>query len=76
MRQYEQFAIALEKNVLLGIEPALKRFESPVRILRGTGDTIFSADSPAWLSRTFPKSRGARAVLKARSSSGRRNFRI
>ena len=66
MRQYEQFAIALEKNVLLEIEPALKRFESPVRILWGTGDTIFSADSPEWLSRTFPKSRGARRVEGAK----------
>jgi pimeloyl-ACP methyl ester carboxylesterase len=66
MRQYEQFAIALEKNVLLEIEPALKRFESPVRILWGTGDTIFSADSPEWLSRTFPRSRGARRVEGAK----------
>jgi haloalkane dehalogenase len=66
MRQYELFAIALENNVLLEIEPALKRFESPVRILWGTGDTIFSANSPDWLSRTFPKSRGVRRVEGAK----------
>jgi len=66
MRQYEQFAIALEKNVLLEIEPALKRFQSPVRILWGTADTIFSADSPDWLNRTFPSSRGVRRVEGAK----------
>ena len=66
MRQYEQFAIALENNVLLEIEPALKRVESPVRILWGTGDTIFSVDSPEWLRRTFPKSRGVRRVEGAK----------
>jgi haloalkane dehalogenase len=66
MKQFEQFAIALEKNVLLEIEPALQRFESPVRILWGTGDTIFSADSPQWLSHTFPKSRGVRRVEGAK----------
>jgi len=66
MRQYELFAMALEKNVLLEIEPALRRFKSPVRILWGTGDTIFSADSPDRLSRTFPSSRGVRRVEGAK----------
>jgi haloalkane dehalogenase len=66
MRQYELFAMALEKNVLVEIEPALRRFKSPVRILWGTGDTIFSADSPDWLSRTFPGSRGVRRVEGAK----------
>lgn len=66
MRQYELFAIALEKNVLLEVEPALRRFRSPVRILWGTGDTLFSASSPDWLSRTFPGSRGVRRVEGAK----------
>jgi haloalkane dehalogenase len=66
MKQFEQYALALEKNVLREIEPALKRFESPVRILWGTGDTIFSADSPEWLSRTFPQSRGIRRIEGAK----------
>jgi haloalkane dehalogenase len=66
MRQYELFALALEKNVLLGIETSLRRFESPVRILWGTGDTIFSAESPDWLSHTFPSSRGVRRVEGAK----------
>jgi pimeloyl-ACP methyl ester carboxylesterase len=66
MKQYEQFALALEKNVLLGIEPALRQFKSPVRILWGTADTIFSADSAQLLSRTFPNSRGVRGVAGAK----------
>ncbi len=66
MRQFEQFAIALEKNVLLEIEPALERFASPVRILWGTGDTIFRADSPDWLSRIFPNSHGVRRIEGAK----------
>jgi len=66
MRQYELFAMALEKNVLVQIEPALRLFKPPVRILWGTGDTIFSADSPDWLSRTFASSRGVRRVEGAK----------
>jgi pimeloyl-ACP methyl ester carboxylesterase len=66
MKQYEQFALALEKNVLLGIEPALRQFKSPVRILWGTADTIFSADSAQLLSRMFPNSRGMRRVPGAK----------
>lgn len=66
LRQFEQFALALEKNVLIEIEPALRRLQAPVRILWGTGDTIFSADSPDWLSRTFPNSRGVRRVEGAK----------
>ena len=66
MRQFEQFAVALEKNVLVEIEPELKRFEAPVRILWGTGDTIFSPSSPDWLNRTFPGSRGVRYIEGAK----------
>jgi pimeloyl-ACP methyl ester carboxylesterase len=66
MKQYEQFALALEKNVLLGIEPALREFKSPVRILWGTADTIFSADSAQLLSGMFTNSRGMRRVPGAK----------
>src|SRR3569833_351293 len=57
MKQYEQFALALEKNVLAGVESALQQFPTPKRILWGTADTIFSAASPELLSRTKPKTR-------------------
>jgi len=65
-RQFEEFALALENNVLIGEESALKNFPAPVRIVWGTGDTIFRADSPDWLSRTFPHSRGVRRIEGAK----------
>lgn len=60
------YAIALEHNPLEGIEPLLKRCTIPVRIVWGTGDTIFSAESPDYLSRTFAGSRGVRRVPGAK----------
>lgn len=56
------YAIALERNPLVGIEPLLKRARVPTRILWGTGDTIFSAASPDYLDRTFGNSRGVRRL--------------
>ncbi len=60
------YAIALERNPLEGIEPALKRSAVPTRIVWGTGDTIFSPASPDYLDRTFPNSRGVRRVAGAK----------
>jgi haloalkane dehalogenase len=65
-KQVEAYAIALERNVLEGIEPALKRCTIPTRIAWGTGDTIFSQASPDYLNRIFPKSRGVRRVQGAK----------
>jgi pimeloyl-ACP methyl ester carboxylesterase len=65
-RQVEAYAIALERNALEGIEPALKRCAVPTRIVWGTGDTIFSKASPDYLNRTFAKSRGVRLVPGAK----------
>jgi pimeloyl-ACP methyl ester carboxylesterase len=65
-RQVHAYAIALERNALAGIEPALKRCSAPTRIVWGTGDTIFSQASPDYLNRTFPKSRGVRRVPGAK----------
>jgi len=65
-QQFGQFALALERNVLAEAEPALKRFAGPVRIVWGTGDAIFSPDSPDWLDRTFPNSRGVRRLEGAK----------
>jgi haloalkane dehalogenase len=66
LKQYEQFALALESNVLRGIEPALQQFVSPVRVLWGTADTLFSASSPELLNRTFAHSRGIRRIAGAK----------
>ena len=56
------YAIALERNPLEGIEPALRRSQVPVRIVWGTGDTIFSPASPDELDRAFGNSRGVRRL--------------
>ena len=60
--QVHAYAIALERNPLEGIETALKRSTLPTRILWGTGDTIFSPESPNYLDRTFGNSRGVRRL--------------
>jgi haloalkane dehalogenase len=56
------YALALEPNPLAGIAPALGRSTAPTRIVWGTADTIFSAESPAYLDRTFGRSRGVRLL--------------
>ncbi|HEX6536078.1 MAG TPA: alpha/beta hydrolase [Gemmatimonadaceae bacterium] len=60
------YAIALEHNPLAGIEATLKRCTVPVRIVWGTGDDIFSPESPGYLDRTFGNSRGVRRVPGAK----------
>jgi pimeloyl-ACP methyl ester carboxylesterase len=56
------YAVALERNPLVGVGPALKRSRAPTRIVWGTGDTIFSRDSPEFLNRAFGGSRGVRLL--------------
>lgn len=56
------YALALERNPLDGVEPLLRRSAIPVRIVWGTGDTIFSPASPDYLDRTFENSRGVRRL--------------
>jgi haloalkane dehalogenase len=65
-RQVEAYAVALERNALEGIAPALKQCRAPVRIVWGMADTIFSHASPAWLDQTFGNSRGVRRVEEAK----------
>lgn len=56
------YAIALERNALAGIGGALKRSAVSTRIVWGTGDTIFSGESPAFLGEAFGNSRGVRLL--------------
>jgi hypothetical protein len=56
------YVMALERNVLEGIESALRRCEAPTRTVWGAGDSIFSAASPDYLDRTFGASRGVRRL--------------
>jgi pimeloyl-ACP methyl ester carboxylesterase len=64
--QLEAFTIALERNPLAGIEPALRRLRIPARILWGTADTTFSQAGADWLDRTLPLSRGVRRIPGAK----------
>jgi haloalkane dehalogenase len=57
------YAVALERNTLAGIGPALARSRVPVRIVWGSADTIFSADNPGFLDRAFGHSLGVRQLL-------------
>lgn len=56
------YAIALERNPLVGIEPALRRSEVPTRIAWGMADTIFSPESPDYLDQVFGNSQGVRRL--------------
>ena len=64
--QFADYAIALDQNPLIGIEPKLKAFTGPVRIVWGTADTIFAPASPDWLDHAFAHSRGVRRVEGAK----------
>ena len=56
------YAVALERNALAGIGPALRRSPVPTRIVWGTADTIFSTASPTFLDNAFGASRGVRLL--------------
>jgi len=64
--QLHAYIVALERNPLLAIEPALKRSSVPLRVVWGTGDKLFAPSGPDWLDRTFPRSRGVRRVEGAK----------
>lgn len=63
--QFHGYCVALDRNPLLAIEPVLKRSPVPLRVVWGTGDTIFDPSGPDWLNRTFPRSRGVRRIAGA-----------
>ena len=48
------------------LSSAVKQRKLPVRILWGTGDTIFSPASPDYLDKVFPNSRGVRRIEGAK----------
>lgn len=66
IRLTDAYAIALAPNPLAGIEATLRQRDLPVRVLWGTGDTIFSPASPDYLHRLFPNSRGVRRIAGAK----------
>jgi hypothetical protein len=64
--QFGAYALALEQNPLAHTEPALRQCRVPVRIVWGTGDTVFSPADATWLDGVLPESRGVRWVEGAK----------
>lgn len=64
--QTHAYALGLDSNVLAGVEATLKQRNTPTRIIWGTGDTIFSSESPGYLDKTFGNSQGIRRVPDAK----------
>jgi haloalkane dehalogenase len=60
--QLHAYCVALERNPLLAVEPALRASRVPLRVVWGTGDTIFDPAGPEWLDRAFPRSQGVRRL--------------
>ena len=65
--QLHAYIVALERNPLRELEPALRRSDVPLRVVWGTGDTIFAPSGPDWLHRTFRRSLGVRRVPGAKA---------
>lgn len=57
-----RYALALERNALLGIGARLRELSHPVRIVWGMRDTIFSPASCGYLARAFRNVQGVRRV--------------
>jgi len=66
VEQLHRYIVALERNPLVALEPALKRCQAPLRVIWGMRDPIFHRSSPDWLDRTFPRSRGVRRLADAK----------
>lgn len=66
VRQVHQFWLGMEPNPLVAVAPVLRQSRVPVRVVWGTADHFFPAESAQWLDRTLPNSRGIRWVEDAR----------
>ena len=60
------FALSLADNSLAGIGELQRRSRTPVRIVWGTGDTIFSHQGAEHLHHAYPKSQGIRWLPEAK----------
>jgi pimeloyl-ACP methyl ester carboxylesterase len=60
------YTLGLTPNPLAGIEKNLRELATPVRIVWGTADDIFSPESPGYLDRILPNSKGVREVPGAK----------
>lgn len=60
--QLNRYLAMLDPNPLLAIEPALRRLNTPTRMVWGTADPLFPVTWATWLDNTLPGSRGIRLV--------------
>ena len=60
------YALGLDPNPLAGIEAALRQCKVPTRIVWGMADDIFAKESPDYLDRLLPNSKGVRRLPKAK----------
>lgn len=65
-RRVHAYAMGLDPNPLAGIEQELRQSRIPTRIVWGTADNIFSPESPHYLDRLLPDSRGVRLIQGAK----------
>ncbi len=66
VRGLHSYAVALGRNALSGIRPALSTCRVPTRVVWGVDDTIFSAKSARYLAESFGNSRGLRLLENAK----------
>lgn len=60
------YTLGLDPNPLAGIEASLRRCVVPTRIVWGMADDIFAKESPDYLDRLLPNSKGVRRLPKAK----------
>jgi haloalkane dehalogenase len=60
------YTLGLDPNPLAGIEASLRRCVVPTRIVWGLADDIFAKESPDYLDRLLPNSKGVRRLPKAK----------
>lgn len=56
------YIVALERNALHGIKPALQASQAPVRVLWGMADDIFPPRGAGYLEQAFGNSKGVRRI--------------
>jgi haloalkane dehalogenase len=60
--QLNRYLASLDPNPLLAIEPALRRLNTPARMVWGTADALFPVAWATWLDNILPGSRGVGLV--------------
>jgi pimeloyl-ACP methyl ester carboxylesterase len=64
--QFHAYTVALDENVLVPIEPQLRRFRAPARLVWSEQAAGFPVETAQWLDQALPGSRGLRIVPGAK----------